>query len=77
MNKTKSNFIKYLAFCYPYISIILYNCVTGLYQYFFNNELPNDIKQSIFIIINATSLLFGINVIRNYEHKQVNNKYYE
>lgn len=72
MSKYKSNFVKYLAFCYPYISIIIYNIIIESLLYFFSYTATNEIKECIFVLINMTSLIFGINVIKNYNHKNIN-----
>ena len=70
MSKYKSNFIKYLAFIYPYISIIIYNAVIEISLHWFNYTFEPGVQQAMFICINATSLLFGINIIKNYNHKE-------
>lgn len=73
MSKFRNDFLKYLAFIYPYLSIIFYEIIMYFFENFCQFKLSTDVKQSIFIIINASSLLWGFSVIKNYTHKNTTN----
>lgn len=67
---TKSNISKYFALFYPYFALIVYNIFIYLLELCCSIFLTLEIKNSIFILINGTSIIFGFNTMKNFTHKK-------
>jgi hypothetical protein len=67
VNQNK-NFMKWIAFSFPYIASLLSDLLIYSLEHIFNIDISPAHEQTIFIIINSLGILFGIGIISNYTH---------
>ncbi len=63
------NFTKWLAFSFPYLAQLLNELINWYFQTYLNIDIGSHNREILFILINSTSILFGIKLIQNYTHK--------
>lgn len=64
----KSNFTKWIAFVFPYIAQLLHEFILFISLNVFNTPLEIHTANTIYIVINSFSLLFGFKLLQSYTH---------
>jgi hypothetical protein len=64
-----NNFIKWLAFSFPYLASILSSIIVYAFDEVLNIHLNDDNILTLTILLNSLSILFGISILSNYNHK--------
>ncbi len=64
----KSNFSKWIAFAFPYIAQLVYTFIEYLSNDVFFAKLEPETLQTIYLLINSLSLLFGFKLLSPYTH---------
>ena len=64
----KSNFNKWLAFSFPYISQLLYEFILWLYFTISGDNMPIHTSQQVLVLINSLGILFGLKLLSKYTH---------
>lgn len=65
---TKRNFNKWIAFAFPYIAQLIYKLILFISSEVVKIPLSETDAQTVFLLLNSMSILFGIAVIRDYVH---------
>lgn len=73
---TEENIRKYLTLFYPYLAIIFYKIILYFFEIKLNINLDTEVENALFILLNGSSVIFGINTLNKYTHKE-NCKEYE
>ena len=66
----KSNFTKWLAFAFPYLAQLFHELICNISLNVFNMPIDEHTQQTLYLLINSFSLLFGFKLLSNYTHKE-------
>lgn len=65
----KSDFSKWIAFAFPYLAQLIYYFIEFFSLNVFHYQLEPDTLQTIYLLINSLSILFGFKVLTGYTQK--------
>lgn len=65
----KSDFSKWIAFAFPYLAQIIHEIIINSFALCSGYELESHMKETIFILVNSLSILFGFQILNQYTKK--------